>query len=101
MRDSSTDTATGTTTASDPAPETLDPVADGDLDELQARVDALSSELNRLRAHYQRVVDTVPSGIFIVDTDGLIVEMNSQGAATLGRTEAEVVHRRVSDFVAP
>jgi PAS domain S-box-containing protein len=54
--------------------------------------------LRRGEARYQTIVDNVADGLFIVDTDGRIVETNQRACAYLGFSRAEILSMFVWDI---
>ena len=62
------------------------------------------NSLDRLRAseeRYRNLVQQAADGIFVVDSDGVYLEVNEVGARMMGMTAAEIVGRRIRDLVVP
>lgn len=52
-------------------------------------------------AHYQRLVETSPESIYVLDPGGLVTEANQALAMLLERPREEVLGRHFSEFIAP
>jgi PAS domain S-box-containing protein len=52
-------------------------------------------------AHYRRLTETSPEGVFVTDLEGRVVEANPALCRILGREAREVEGRHFLDFVAP
>lgn len=57
--------------------------------------------LGRAEAHYRRLVESSPYGIYALDAGGRFIEFNPAAAAIVGRTPGEVLHKHFEEFVAP
>lgn len=64
----------------------------------RARVE---ESLHQLTAHYERLVDTSPIGIYALDTEGRCTEVNAALAEILGRSAGDLLGRHFADIVAP
>lgn len=51
-------------------------------------------------ARFRGLVETAPEGIFVLDSEATILEMNPAGEQLLGRPRMEVLGHRLSEFVA-
>jgi PAS domain S-box-containing protein len=51
-------------------------------------------------AHYRRLVETSPYGIYAVDVDGRITEVNAAAAEVLGVASTELIGSLLHDFIA-
>jgi PAS domain S-box-containing protein len=65
--------------------------------ELQEARDRLESALEK----YTDLYDFAPVGYFSLDEQGQILEANLMGAAMLGIERSQLIHRRITRFVAP
>ncbi|MBU0708236.1 PAS domain S-box protein [Patescibacteria group bacterium] len=55
-------------------------------------------ELDKLKQMYQNVFDLFPEAIFVVDEDGIIIDVNRQVKSWLGYSSEELVRKRISDL---
>jgi PAS domain S-box-containing protein len=65
--------------------------------ELQEARDRMESALEK----YTDLYDFAPVGYFSLDAQGQILEVNLMGAAMLGLERSQLMHRRITRFVAP
>lgn len=68
--------------------------------DITALVEAEES-LRKGEEHLRILVEQAPQGIFIADTDGKYVDVNSAGAQMLGYTREEILERSIAHIVAP
>jgi PAS domain S-box-containing protein len=61
----------------------------------------LEAQYIAAEAHYRRLVQTSPYGIYALDTEGYFTEINKAGADLLGRPASDVLGRSFSEVVAP
>jgi PAS domain S-box-containing protein len=54
-----------------------------------------------VEAHYRRLVETSPYGIYVLDVQGVFTELNAAAAEVLGRSCEEVLGCTFHQFVAP
>lgn len=59
------------------------------------------AELAAAEAHYRRLFEASPVGIYALDSDGHFTEVNPAAEAMAGRAAAELVGRHFSEVVAP
>lgn len=57
-------------------------------------------EHERTMARYKTIIETVPDGVFLVDGDGLLVEVNEAFADAMGFDASELRGRPFADFAA-
>lgn len=57
--------------------------------------------LSAAEAHYRRLFEASPVGIFAIDMEGRFTEVNPAAEAMAGRSASELVGRHFSDVVAP
>ena len=65
--------------------------------ELQEARDRMEAALEK----YTDLYDFAPVGYFSLDAQGQILEVNLMGAAMLGLERSQLMHRRITRFVAP
>ena len=51
-------------------------------------------------AHYRRLVEGIPQGVYILDTAGRFTELNESAEHILGRTETDLIGRSFEDVIA-
>lgn len=59
------------------------------------------SALRKSEEHFRILVEQAPSGIFIADSTGKYLDVNSAGAEMLGYTREEILELSIADVVAP
>lgn len=69
--------------------------------ELERRVDERTAALAASEAHFRLLVEQSPDGIFVADSNGRYVDVNSVGAAMLGYTREELLARSIPDVHVP
>jgi PAS domain S-box-containing protein len=57
--------------------------------------------LRKSEAHFRILVEQASDGIFIADSQGKYLDVNSAGAEMLGYTREEILERSISDVIAP
>jgi PAS domain S-box-containing protein len=72
-----------------------------ELDLQREQLEASESELNEELIHCARLYDFAPVGYFSVTPEGRINRVNLAGAALCGQDRAELLGRRIDDFLAP
>lgn len=66
--------------------------------ELERRVEERTKALAASEAHFRLLVEQSPDGIFLADSSGRYVDVNSVGAAMLGYTREEILALSISDI---
>ncbi|MFA6119871.1 MAG: ATP-binding protein [Sideroxydans sp.] len=66
--------------------------------ELERRVDERTAALAASEAHFRLLVEQSPDGIFLSDSSGRFVDVNSVGAAMLGYTCEEILNLSIHDI---
>ena len=72
--------------------------------ELEMQVEELKlahAEMEAARDHYAEYYEFAPVGYFAINLDGVISEINLTGAALLGVERANLINRRMAQFIAP
>jgi PAS domain S-box-containing protein len=69
------------------------------LDARNAELVATRTELERERARYRELFETVPDGYLVTDAEGLVREVNSSAATMFGRPVSRIVGRPLAGFV--
>jgi PAS domain S-box-containing protein len=72
-----------------------------ELEMQNAQLQQTRQEIEAALEKYTDLYDFAPVGIFSVDEQGLILEVNLTGAALLGVRRSRLVERRLQDFVDP
>jgi formate hydrogenlyase transcriptional activator len=62
---------------------------------------AAETALRRSAEHFQLLVEQASDGIFLADSEGRYIDVNSAGASMLGYTREEVMQRSIADILAP
>ncbi len=57
--------------------------------------------LRRSAEHFQLLVEQASDGIFLADTEGRYVDVNSAGSNMLGYTREEILQRSIADVIVP
>ena len=58
-------------------------------------------ELRKREEHFRLLVEQAPNGIFIADSQGKYVDVNSAGTEMLGYTRDEILQLSIRDVIAP
>ncbi len=66
--------------------------------ELERRVDERTAALAASEAHFRLLVEQSPDGIFLSDSTGRFVDVNSVGATMLGYTREEILNLSIPDI---
>jgi PAS domain-containing protein len=72
-----------------------------ELDLQNAQLDAIERELGSDLARYTALFEFAPLGYFVLDPDGLVLEVNRVGAGLLGVEPGAVGGRPIGSFLAP
>jgi len=72
-----------------------------ELDLQHEQLEASEREITEDLVHYARLYDFAPVGYFSVSPQGTINRVNVAGAALCGEDRAELIGRRIDDFLAP
>jgi PAS domain S-box-containing protein len=72
-----------------------------ELDLQHEQLEASERELTEDLIHCARLYDFAPVGYFSVSPQGMISRVNVAGAALCGEDRAEMIGRRIDDFLAP
>ena len=62
---------------------------------------AAETALRKSAEHFQLLVEQASDGIFLADSEGRYIDVNSAGASMLGYTREEVLQRSIADILAP
>ena len=71
------------------------------MEEMRRRLRRLTSDLEAQKADAAAVVDGIVEGVYVVDRERRVVQMNAQAAAMLGRSAEDSVGRFCGDVLNP
>ncbi len=72
--------------------------------ELEMQVEELQrahTAMEAARDHYAEYYELAPVGYFAINRDGVISKINLTGAALLGVERADLINRRMAEFISP